>query len=43
MKLVLERRMEGKRPRKRPRMGMIDDLLDESYGEMRIKAKNREN
>src|SRR6476469_6654883 len=32
MKLVLEWRMEGKRPRERPRMGMIDDVLDETYG-----------
>jgi len=43
MKLMLEARMEGKRPRGRPRMGMIDDLLDESYGEMKRKAENREN
>src|SRR6476619_2832641 len=34
MKLVLEWRMEGKRPRgRRPRMGMIDDVLDEAYGD----------
>src|SRR6478609_5122191 len=29
MKLVVEGRMEGKRPRGRPRMGMIDDVLEE--------------
>ena len=41
MKLLLEGRMEGKRPRgKRPRMGMIDD---ETYGDMKRKAENREN
>ena len=28
MKLVLEWRMERKRPRGRPRMGMIDGVLD---------------
>src|SRR6476469_7344081 len=43
MKLMLEGRMEGKRPRRRPRMGMIDDVLDETYGEMETKAENREN
>src|SRR6478609_9400314 len=42
MKLVLEGGMEGKRPRGRPRMGMIDDVLDETYGDMKRKAENRE-
>src|SRR6478609_1166225 len=42
MKLVLEGRMEGKRRRGRPRMGMIDDVLDETYGDMKRKAENRE-
>ena len=46
MKLVLEGRMEGKRPRGRPRMVMIDDVLDETYGEeyedMKRKADNGE-
>src|SRR6476469_2042435 len=42
MKLVLEGRMEEKRPTGRPRMGMIDDVLDETYGDMKRKAKNRE-
>src|SRR6478609_5674254 len=42
MKLVLEGRMEGKRPRGRPRMGMIDDVLDETCGDMKRKAENRE-
>src|SRR6476619_8129788 len=43
MKMVLEGRMEGKRPRGRPRKGMIDDVLDEPYGDMKRKAENREN
>src|SRR6476619_1989654 len=43
MKLVLEERMQGKRPRGRPRMGMIYDVLDETYGDMKRKAENREN
>ena len=43
MKLVLEGRVEGKRTRVRPRMGIIDDALDETYGDMKMKAKNREN
>ena len=42
MKLVLERRMEGNRPSRRPRMGLIDDVLDETYGDMKRKAENRE-
>src|SRR6478609_3564 len=42
IKLVLEGRMEGKRPRRRPIMGMIDDVLDETYGDMKSKAENRE-
>ena len=32
-----------KRSRERPRMGMIDDVLDETYGDMKRKAENREN
>src|SRR6476469_2957132 len=39
MKLVLEGKMEGKRPRGRPRMGIIDDVLDETYGDMMRKAE----
>ena len=35
--------MEGKRPRGRLRMGMTDDVLDETYGDMKRKAENREN
>ena len=32
--------MEGKRPGGRPRIGMIDDVLDEIYGDMKRKAEN---
>src|SRR6476619_5642736 len=39
MKLVLEGRMQGKRPRGMPRMGMIDDVVDETYGDMKRKAE----
>jgi len=35
LKLVLERRMVVKKPRGRPRMGMIDDLKEGSYTEMK--------
>ena len=41
MKLMLEGRMEGKRPMGRQRMGMIDDVLNETYGDMKRKAENR--
>src|SRR6476619_1071997 len=40
IKLMLEGRMEGKRPRGRPRMGMIDNVLDETYGDMKRKTEN---
>ena len=39
---VMEGRMEGKRPRGRKRMGMIDELKSESYVTMKRKAQNRE-
>ena len=42
MKFVLEGRMEGKIPRGRPGMGMIDDVIDETYGDMKRKAEDRE-
>jgi len=42
MKLLLEGRMEDKRPSGSPRMGKLDDLLDELYGEMKRTAENRE-
>jgi len=42
MKLVLEGRPEGKTMRGRPRMGMTDDLVEESYGVMKRRAENRD-
>ena len=41
MKDVLEGRMEGKRPRGRKRMGMIDELKQGSFTEMKRRAENR--
>jgi len=35
--------MGGKRPRGRPIMVIIDYVLDETYGDMKRKAENREN
>lgn len=42
LKIVLERRMEGKRARGRPRIGMIDDLKEGSYVKMKRRAEDRE-
>ena len=42
LKQVMEGRMEGKRPRGRPRIGMIDDLIENSYVEMKRRAENRD-
>ena len=42
IKLVLEGRMERKRPRGRPRIGMIDDLKEGSYVNMKRRAEDRE-
>ena len=42
MKEVIEGRMEGKRGRGRPRAGMLDELMEKSYVEMKRKAENRE-
>ena len=35
--------MQIKKLRGRPRMGMINDVLDETYGDMKRKAENRKN
>ena len=42
MKEVMEGRMEGKRGRGRPRAGMLDNLIEDSYVEMKRRAENRE-
>jgi hypothetical protein len=42
LKLVLEGRMVGKKPRGRPRMSMIDDLKEGSYTEMKRRAEDRD-
>jgi hypothetical protein len=42
LKLALEGRMEGKRKRGRPRMGMIDELKEGSYVSMKRSAEDRE-
>ena len=34
--------MEGKRSRERPRMGMIDELIEGSYGDMKRMAEDRQ-
>ena len=34
--------MEGKRPRGRPRMGMIDNIMMRSYEHMKRRALDRE-
>ena len=42
LKLAIEGRMEGSKSRGRPRMGMIDDLKEGSYSEMKRRAESRE-
>ena len=42
LKLVLEGRMEGRKTRGRPRVSMIDDLLEEFCEEMKHRAQDRE-
>ena len=42
MKLELEGRLKGKRMRGRPTMGMVDDLVEESYGAMKRRTENRD-
>lgn len=42
LKLVIEGRMEGKRPRGRKRIGMFEELLEGgSYGELKVRARDR--
>jgi Reverse transcriptase (RNA-dependent DNA polymerase) len=42
LKEVIEGRMEGKRIRGRPRLGMLDDLITHSYVDMKRKTEDRE-
>ena len=42
LKWVLEGRMEGKRKRGRPRIGMLDELKEGSYVKMKRRAEDRE-
>ena len=42
LKEVIEGRMEGSKPRGRPRLGMLDDLITASYVDMKRKAEDRE-
>jgi len=42
LKLVREGRMEGKRPRSRPRIGMIDDIMMGLYENMKRNALDGE-
>src|ERR1051325_1310566 len=42
LKLVLEGRMEGKRPRGRQRIGMVDELKEGSYVSMKRRAEDRQ-
>ena len=38
---VIEGKMDGKRPRGRPRIDMLEQLKDGSYQQMKRKAENR--
>jgi hypothetical protein len=42
LKLVIDGRMLGKKPRGRPRMGMIDDFKEARYTEMKRRAEDRD-
>jgi hypothetical protein len=42
LKEVIEGRMEGKRGRGRPRLGMLDDMITHSYADMKRKTEDRE-
>ena len=38
---VMEGRFEGKRPKGRPRIGILEDLMESSYENMKRKAQDR--
>ena len=42
LKEVIEGKMEGKRRRGRPRLGMLDELITGSYDEMKRRAVDRD-
>ena len=42
LKEVVEGKMEGKRPRGRPRKGMLDELKKGSYIDMKRRAEDRQ-
>jgi hypothetical protein len=42
LKDTIEGRMEGKRPRGRPRIGMLDELKEDSYDAMKRLAEDRQ-
>ena len=42
LKQSIEERMEGRSRRGRPRIGMIDNLKESSYVEMKKRAEDRE-
>ena len=42
LKEVIEGRMEGSKPRGRPILVMLDDLITDSYVDMKRKAEDRE-
>ena len=42
MKVVMEGGLEGNRVRGRPRIGMLDELKERLYVQMKRRAKNRE-
>ena len=42
LKEVIEGKMEGKRPRGRPRIGMLDELKKGSYVDIKRRAEDRQ-
>jgi len=42
LKDVIEGTMQGKKPRRRPRISMLNELKEDSYGQMRRRAEDRD-
>jgi len=42
LKEVIEGRMEGRRVRGRPRLGMLDEIITDSYVDMKRRTEDRE-